>query len=432
MEFETFSDMQAPDPRGLVFTPRGLGGPMSPEAAAEFRHKAVTRFELAPDVSEETRLRFEQVQRIYSYGLLCYDLYTAASDAALLVLEQALRDRFVSFHNGLITFRTPRGVEHTVPADRYNHFLDRYKAEKGNEVKTGPSGEWVKFGGGMLHSLKTWARHVGLLQGQRNRGMEKMLSELRNAVAHPNGFTLLSPIEATQRIWDLAEIINHLWGHKTPGGRLYPAGLPQRVCWLGWDPRTGNIAAGDAENLQGFRDDSDFEFIVLRTVHEPGGISDPHLFEFDSWYEATQYPTELLWGPGSKAEAVDWLANESPEDSTCHYLDRIFLVRQHAGRAFLPMRPEVAAGLPAEEQDGVWHVLRADYPTDAFVHARYLNGSPKHDTSGECSECWVTALGQGDLAEALQVAEKAGASVVPVSPPDFRTPLAFPRSQPLT
>ena len=65
-----------------------------------------------------------------------------------------------------------------------------------------------------------------------------MYVRLRNNVAHPH-YHLAMPPDSARAIRDLAEIINRLWGHPTPGGRLYPAPLtrePMVIAWRGDPP----------------------------------------------------------------------------------------------------------------------------------------------------------------------------------------------------
>jgi hypothetical protein len=88
---------------------------------------------------------------------------------------------------------------------------------------------------GMLPDLRAWARQVGLLRGQRNRGIEQAKSNLRNSVAHPSGYHLNGPVVATRTLSDLAEIINHLRGVPTPGVRLYPAPIQREVIVMAWN-----------------------------------------------------------------------------------------------------------------------------------------------------------------------------------------------------
>jgi hypothetical protein len=55
-------------------------------------------------VPEGTRKSFERLRTLYAYGVLCYDLYTVAGDLARLVIEQALRERFLPFYDETVTF----------------------------------------------------------------------------------------------------------------------------------------------------------------------------------------------------------------------------------------------------------------------------------------------------------------------------------------
>jgi len=54
------------------------------------------------------------------------------------------------------------------------------------------------------------------------------VTELRNYIAHPERYTLGSPVDAIGMLSDVAEIINWLWGHDTEGGRLFPAPVARR------------------------------------------------------------------------------------------------------------------------------------------------------------------------------------------------------------
>lgn len=60
-----------------------------------------------------------------------------------------------------------------------------------------------------------------------------------------------------------------------------------------------------------------------------------------------------------------------------------------------PMRPEVAAGLLGDERHGRWHALRADFPNDAYTHARDQgqHGSAHTVRVGDCEACSVEVIG---------------------------------------
>lgn len=426
VQTKSLEDLRAADERTLHFTPYGLGGAMRPEDALAFQQRVIERYELAPEVAHGTRQRFEQLRSVYAYGLLCYDLFTVVRDAALLVVEQALRDRFVDFHDGTVCFRDGTGTEHNVAISGYADFYEKYKQLGGRRIPMGPSRRFTGFNG-TLDGLYRWARREGLLRGQRNRGREKTKARMRNHVAHPSGYHLFTPVEASQALGDLAEIINHLWGHTTPGGRLYPAPVPHSIVAIGWRAASGQTMVCRAENLAVSSEDA-FEYVLVRAVFSPGEAEDPNLMEFDSRFETTAYPADLLWGPGTRAEALAWLTENNPASSTCDYLDRVFLIRHHDGHLSLPMRPAIAAGLPTHRRTGTWYAVRADDPREAFAHIRQqLDASAQHTPAGECRGCSAETLARGDHRQALAAAEQAGASVAPVDPADVKAPTAFPR-----
>lgn len=239
----------------------------------------------------------------------------------------------------------------------------------------------------MLDGLLTWARREGLLRGQRNRHNERVKKALRNLTAHGT-FHLLSPVDAARVLSDLAEIINHLWGHTTPGGRLYPAPVTRDVISIGWNSATGAVTAEHAAQLAHERrgEDDEFTFVLARAVFSPGEHVDPNLMEFDARHATTHFPAQYLWGPGSGAQAIDWFEEAAPEPDSCDYLDQIFMVRTHDGVVHLPTYPGVAAGLQPKEQQGTWYAVRADGPNEVFSHARAVAAAVNgHVWTGECS-----------------------------------------------
>jgi hypothetical protein len=192
---KTLDELRQTDDRTLRFTPMGLGlgVKMRPEDAAEYQQQVVAEFDLAPSVAEGTRQNFEHLRTVYAYGVLCYEVYTLVNDHALLVIEQALRDRFVEFHQDTVTFVDGAGTDHPVTVTRYEQvkeFLDdrHSRPRRGWRLRL-PDGQAIQFTGGMLNDLRRWARKVGLLRGQRTRGIERALTDLRNSVAHPTATT---------------------------------------------------------------------------------------------------------------------------------------------------------------------------------------------------------------------------------------------------
>ncbi|MEV6021606.1 hypothetical protein [Streptomyces sp. NPDC052036] len=422
MDIKPLEELQAADERSLRFTPLGLGQ-MQPEDAADFQQRVIAGLRLADDVTETTRHKFDQLRAAHSHGVLCYELFTLVADVARLTLEQALRDRFVAHHGQVVEVRDRKKHEYQITMTSYSDFFEQYKKVRGAEIRMGASRVWEPFNA-MLDGLLTWARREGMLRGQRNRSLEPVLRRLRNMVAHGT-YHLTSPVEAARELSDLAEIINHLWGHATPGGRLYPAPLSRSIIAIGWNDSGEYTTAGYASQLAQEDEEGRFTYVLVRAVFCPGGVTDPNLMEFDARSATTVFPAQYLWGPGPREEAVAWLDDHQPEPDLCDYLDQVVLVRVNDGHVYLPMYPGVAAGLPGAEQDGTWYALRVDRGLDGFAHVRAIaDAGTEHAREGECSACPVETLASGDLTTVLQAARHAGADATPLHVPDVRTPFA--------
>ncbi|MGW1496394.1 hypothetical protein [Streptomyces sp. NPDC002402] len=429
MDIKTLEELQAADERTLVFNPLGLGGRMKPEDAADFQQRVIARLELAEDVAERTRHKFEQLRAAYSHGVLCYELYTMVADQARLALEQALRDRFAAYYDSATVEVRERGRRgrpgrvHQIAVRSYADFFEQFQNARGVELRADASQPWQEFNG-MLSGLLAWARREGLIRGQRTRHTERARKALRNIVAHGE-YHLETPVEAAQELSDLAEFINHLWGHSTPGGRLYPAPIQRDVVAIGWSDDGGRTIAGHADQLADAVDEEKLTYVLVRAVFCPGGVTDPNLLEFDARSASTAFPAQYLWGPGPREEALAWLSKHQPGPDLCDYLDQIVLVRVHDGQVDLPAYPGVAAGLPAAEQRGTWHALRVDRGLDALTHARALASAPAgHASTGECRQCPTETLATGDISSVLEAARSAGADTTPQIVPDVRTPFA--------
>jgi len=184
------------------------------EGVAEYQQNLIANFDLIDEVPESTRNSY--VRTIYSYGVLCYDLYTVAGNQARLVLEQALRERFLPFSGGTVTFIDGAGREHEVTPARFSELFDR------DNPLVKPNWRLALRGGrrpiqfnGMLASLLQWAREERLLGGQRDRWQDKFRVKFRNYAAHLE-YHQEMPDDAAAEIFHLSELINQIWG--APGG----------------------------------------------------------------------------------------------------------------------------------------------------------------------------------------------------------------------
>ena len=111
MEIRTFAELIAPDQRTLRFTPLGLstGGVLNPYGAAELKQQVIASADLTDAVPDGVRSSFERLRMLHSYGVLWYDAFTVAGHLSLLLLQQALRDRFVELYGGAIPLEKKSG-----------------------------------------------------------------------------------------------------------------------------------------------------------------------------------------------------------------------------------------------------------------------------------------------------------------------------------
>ena len=374
-DIKTFAELTTPDPRTLRFNPLGLSTmrELKPEYAAEFQQQVIADCDLVPEVPEGTRNNFERLRTLHSYGILCYEAFTVADDLAWLLLEQALRERFITFYEGvgIPLVHATKGEERPLTANDFSVVDQAFRSGgshwKGKWVLSLSSGESIEFQGGMSQLLE-WARREHLLDGQRNKRLDPVYVAMRNSVAHPH-YHLSMPPDSARTIRDLAEIINRLWGHLTPGGRLYPAPLERQiliVAWTGANEGATHSILRDYQ-LATFTEPGDWQCIIIRAVFEDEGV-----WEFDAQYERNHFPADLLWGPGSREDALTWITENQPAHDTAPYLDRLFAMRIADDRASLARRPEVAIALPEEKCTGRWLLVRADFPNDAFAHGRHV------------------------------------------------------------
>ena len=419
MDFFTLAELAAPDPRALHFSPLGMGGPQEPEVSCRWLQSMVATALLAPEVPDEVQRSFERLRTLHTYGALCYDNFTVVDERACLLFEQALRTRFIAFYEGRVPIADAAGHEATFLADTFDDVYDafRHRGSHGRKwrvrLQSGAASLQVPI---TLTPLVNWARAERLLDGQRSRMIERTLARLRNGVAHPETYHLVGPHDAALAVCDLAEIINRLWGERTPGGRLYPAPIARTVYVVAWR-HTGHgqeTAQPRPEQLNTLEDRETWTCVVLRAV--PTDV----LAWFDTGHEGTIHPSELLWGPGTVEEAAAWLDEKRPGGDEVDCIDRLFAVQVDGGRAHKPRRPEVAMSLASGDRQGQWYVLRADDPSAALAYVRREVGEVKlfEDISGELP---VEVVVVGTWADVNGHLEAMGL-VKEDAPPAFRMP----------
>lgn len=420
MTIRKLEDLCKPDERTQHFTPYGLGTThmLTPEAALEYQQSVLKGTDLVDEVAEGTRLSFERLRILYVYGVLEYEFFTIAGQLARLVIEQALRDRFLDFYqHGVVMVNTKSGAERTELFTSFDQVHDAFSRRRWKLKLTAP-GESMAFNG-MLTDLWNWARREGLLPGQWARKLQSTQVALRNTVAHPSRYRLDTPVDAALVVHDLAEIINCLWGTRTPGGRLHPAPVRRSVVLIAWND-TGGVEIGDTESVPTERMASDCTCVLVRAVAD----NLDNLTSFDPQFETTRYPVDLLWGPGTPDQARAWVAEHRPDGDEVDHLDRHFAIRRQDDHVDKPRSVAVTAGLSPNERPGSWYLVKADDPLSAFNHIR--NQTREHtaciDRMGPCPHCPADIVAGGDWHSILQHAEQAGLDPRPRIPAAVRVP----------
>jgi hypothetical protein len=279
---------------------------------------------------------------------------------------------------------------------------------------------------GSFESLLRWARKEHFLGGQHARVVEsKAITHLRNTIAHPERFHVCMPVDSARTIRDVAEFINRLWGHPTPGGRLYPAPVarrprvvarsidgqsatclhPEDLTELASHPDAERWNSGSSPRLG---ETDKWAFTVVRC---PDGL-DPLMFAIRSELDRAPLPIDVVFGPSGLADAVQAWTDHTDEwgPDTVETLDRTFLVRLEGSQGpEWPLTPPQARLLRGDARKGRWLVVIADVPHDALGHAQKLDTPGHTRVDGVCDDCRVDARGLFRTLEgALRVADALG------------------------
>lgn len=264
MKIRSLADLRVVEERTRRFSPLGLLTQhlITEEASADFIQKVVAQTELGPNVPEEVRREFETVQRLHTYGLFVYEFFTVTARYALLVLESALRAKFVAVHADDVALVNPRKrQEARIQLTRY----DQMEEALGRRGQYPARDGWTLAGlegpfDGSLWALFRWARSRGYLRvwldglWERFRDGVKMSEmsrfgddrrippeyaswhpakrehwwnatfrprweldyidneiRLRNLAAHPDPGAVLTPVQSTTAVRQLAAVINSLF-----------------------------------------------------------------------------------------------------------------------------------------------------------------------------------------------------------------------------
>jgi hypothetical protein len=407
---DILSTLRNPDERTLHFNPYGLGGRLRPEDAARFQAASIARATLVDDVPADVRDNFERAKRLHLYGVLEYDFFTVAADYALLVLEGALRIRFVSYYDCNIPVVRKGAAEALV----VRTFDDVRAARRHYRLRSEDGTHPLPVGAG---ALLDWTRRERLLTGTRTRVVDRALAALRDHAAHPVTHTIQMPPQSASTLIDVAELINKLWDHATPGGRLFPAPVERRARVAALAP-DGSAAAemrlDQVSNVSA--DQRSWLYTVVLAVQDERLTDigrDGLTFAHRPGFQTTVFPCEQLWS-GSWEELrqeIDAGAFSEVADTVTH-LDRLFFIRRQGDVLDDARSPRDLLALE-DLPNGCWYAVIADSPLDAWAHVRDHEGAGT--VEGEtCPECFVRIKGRYENpGEALALARTSVTSPPP-------------------
>jgi hypothetical protein len=185
---------------------------------------------------------------------------------------------------------------------------------------------------------------------------------------------------------------------------------------LGWAPDGNTFMQQRPDQLVADSTRRDWTYLMVQAVPTD------ELVAFDADLETLRFPARWLWGPGDYGAAVEYVGSAIQEEDEADHLDRWFLVRVNGGAVDPPRNPDQFAGLPVDHhRDGVWHLIRADYPIDAFVHVRSLLVAGTECTpSDQCERCWVENDVSGTWDTVHQRLTSLGVKIQPQPPINVR------------
>ena len=366
------------DHGSLYFTPGGLAGPLAPEHSAHIFATWMGHVTLVDEVPDDIRRNFDRVRKLFLYGLLERDLFAVAGHEAHLVLEGALRHRFVSLYMGQIPIWRD-GVADILAASSFHDYYARRPNLRRCQLRTNEGGkEQLPFS---YPSLYSWARRRGLLGGQRNVGVFASLVNLRNHVAHPESYSDDLPPWVVRLLVDVAEIINKLWGRDTDGGRLFPGPVQRRLRCAALSPdRTAAVTFGSLNGVQTEERTRDWTFALFLAAEREELVdfdweaSGQQRFKHAPGFQMTDYPTDQIIAPTSIDEVLRFISANNVDAmlDRVPFQDRLFFIRLAASteRPEFPRAANDVAKFDKHDADTRWFVVRADFPMDAWVRTR--------------------------------------------------------------
>jgi hypothetical protein len=182
----TMAELLGLDDMTCAFWPSGMSGAlMSPDDSLRYLRDLIALACLVDEVPEAVRENFARVRKTYLYGLMEYDMFTVAHDDARLILEGALRVRFLTYYESQIPI-SRKGVDMTLQPSSFDELREMVKG--GDKLVTrsghhGPEHGW-SAGVGKARAPTRWPAFCG-----RRQDNDRFASPRRAPVRVPSALT---------------------------------------------------------------------------------------------------------------------------------------------------------------------------------------------------------------------------------------------------
>lgn len=196
MEDQTLNELKEPDSRCNAFH-------ITPQRLSERLEEIKLNDNLPKEVSNQLKI----CKKLCLYSYFVYEFATVGQGLSFLAIETALKERLRLFYadgfnfkrktDGIITKENPLSLSH------FQSLLEN------KELKIQKIDSFFERGV-LLGDLIEWSVTNGILD-ERFDGEGEVIKELRNAVAHPVGQTILSPWDAIHGLSLNVKLINSLF-----------------------------------------------------------------------------------------------------------------------------------------------------------------------------------------------------------------------------
>ena len=196
MEDQILNELIKPDSRCSAFH-------ITPQRLSE----RLEEIKLNDNLPEEVSNQLKVCKKICLYSYFVYEFATIAQGLSFLAIETALKERLRLFYPGGIDFKIK--IDGTIKKEKSLSLSHFQALLKNKDLKIQKIDGFFERGV-LLGDLIEWSLNRGILD-ERFDGEGDVVKDLRNAVAHPVGQTIVPPWNAIHGLSLNVKLINSLF-----------------------------------------------------------------------------------------------------------------------------------------------------------------------------------------------------------------------------